>query len=141
MSTTKFFAGLVMALVSNDMGAFSSYLTTIGGGLIGVFAFTYFGDYIATQFSKLFPNRKKVVFSKKSRMLVKFRRNFGLPGVAMLTPLLSIPIGIVLSLSVSKNKPQIVLFMGLSFAIWANVLLLPKYIFGLNLLEIVSRIF
>jgi hypothetical protein len=141
MSTTKFFAGLVMALVSNDMGVIPSYLTTVGGGIIGVFAFTYFGDYIAQWFSRFFPNKKKVIFSKKSRFLVKFRRSFGLPGVAILTPLLSIPIGIVLSLSLTKNKMQIVLFMGISFALWANALLLPKYIFGLNLLEIISSIF
>lgn len=141
MSTVKFFAGLVMALVSNNMSILPSYLTTVGGGIIGVFAFTYFGDAIAGFFDKMFPNREKKLFSKKSRFLVKFRRNFGLPGVAMLTPLLSIPIGIVISMSLTKNKSQIIMFMAISFAIWASVLLLPKYIFGLNLLEIFAGIF
>lgn len=141
MSTVKFFAGLVMALVSNYMTIIPSYLTTVGGGILGVFAFTYFGDAIGRGYNKMFPNRKKVVFSKSSRFLVKFRRNFGLPGVAMLTPLLSIPLGIIISMSLTKNKTRIILLMALSFAIWANVLLLPKYIFGLNLLEIFKGIF
>lgn len=142
LSTTKFFAGLVMAMVSNDMTPFPSYLTTLGGGILGAIAFTYFGDFIAQTFNKWFPPKKqKLLFSKKSRFLVKFRRNFGLPGIAIITPLLSIPIGIVLSLSITKNKKQILLFMGISFLIWANALLLPKYLFGLNLLETFKSIF
>lgn len=139
-STIKFLTGVTASLVMQQ-GLFLSYLYTVGGGFIGVLAFTFAGDSIAKWFDGLFPNRKRKKFSTWKRVIVKIRRTFGLPGVAMLTPILSIPIGIFLSLSLTKNKWRIAFFMFISFLIWATFIFVPYYLFEINISELVKSLF
>ncbi len=124
-----------------QQGLLPSYVSTVGGGILGVFVFTFFGELISIWFKKLFPNRKVKRFSSWNRFIVKVRRNFGVPGIAMLTPILSVPIGIFLALSLTRDKWRISFFMLLSFLIWTTVIFVPYYLFDLNITELVGSWF
>lgn len=139
-STVKFLTG-VAASLGFQQGLIPSYVSTVGGGILGVFVFTFFGDFVNHWYNLFFPNRQKRVFTSWNRFVVKLRRSFGLPGIAMLTPLLSIPVGIFLSLSLTKNKWRISLFMLLSFTIWSTVIFVPYYLFDINIQELVKAWF
>ena len=139
-STVKFLTG-VAASLGFQQGLVSSYISTVGGGILGVFVFTFFGEIINHWYKRLFPNKQKRIFTGWNRFVVKLRRSFGLPGIAMLTPLLSIPVGIFLSLSLTKNKWRISLFMLMSFTIWSTIIFVPYYWFGINIQELVKAWF
>lgn len=139
-STFKFLSGIVASL-GFQQGLLPSYVSTVGGGIIGVFFFAFFGEMLSKVFSKLFPNRMKRNFTSWNRFVVRVRRKFGLPGIAMLTPLLSIPVGMFLAMSMTKDKWRIGFFMFGSFLIWATIIFVPYYLFDLNISEMVSSWF
>ena len=139
-STVKFLTGIAASL-GFQQGLIPSYISTVGGGILGVFVFTFSGEIINLWYKRLFPNKQKRIFTRWNRFVVKLRRSFGLPGIAMLTPLLSIPVGIFLSLSLTKNKWRISLFMLMSFTIWSTIIFVPYYWFGVNIQELVKAWF
>tara|TARA_Y100000385_G_scaffold117952_1_gene122784 strand:- start:1982 stop:2440 length:459 start_codon:yes stop_codon:yes gene_type:complete len=139
-STVKFLTGVATSL-GFQQGLIPSYVSTVGGGILGVFIFTFFGDLLNKWFLRLFPNHSKKTFSLWNRFVVKIRRNFGLPGIALLTPIISIPVGIFLSLSLSNNKLRISALMFLSFSIWSSIIFIPYYLFDLNIQELVKSWF
>ncbi|MGB1248698.1 MAG: hypothetical protein ACPG4Z_07415 [Chitinophagales bacterium] len=141
LSTVKFLLGLVTAMLNQELGLIPSYVLTVGGGIVGVFIFTYFGDFILKAWQHFFPGRTKRIFTSWNRFLVKFRRNFGVTGIAFLTPILSIPIGIFLSLSVEQKKGKIIGLMALSFVVWASVFFLPLHFFDFNLRDFIVGLF
>jgi len=139
-STVKFLTGIATSL-GFQQGLLPSYVSTVGGGILGVFIFTFFGELLNKWFLKLFPNRSKKTYTFWNRFVVKIRRNFGLPGIALLTPILSIPVGIFLSMSLSKDKLRISALMFLSFIVWSSVIFIPYYLFDLNIQELVKSWF
>lgn len=139
-STVKFLTGVASSLAFQQ-GLLPSYISTVGGGIVGVFIFTFFGEFINKIYRRLFPKRKVKRFSKWNRFIVKIRRSFGIPGIAMLTPFLSVPVGIFLSLSMSKNKWRISFFMFLSFVIWSTIIFVPYYIFDFNISAFFASLF
>lgn len=139
-STVKFLTGIAASL-GFQQGLIPSYVSTVGGGILGVFIFTFFGELLNKWFLKLFPNRLKKTYTSWNRFVVKIRRNFGLPGIALLTPILSIPVGIFLSLSLSKDKLRISVLMFLSFLVWSSIIFIPYYLFDLNIQELIKSWF
>tara|TARA_B110000483_G_scaffold90146_2_gene111348 strand:+ start:1333 stop:1791 length:459 start_codon:yes stop_codon:yes gene_type:complete len=139
-STVKFLTGIAASL-GFQQGLIPSYVSTVGGGILGVFIFTFFGELLNKWFLKLFPNRSKKTYTSWNRFVVKIRRNFGLPGIALLTPILSIPVGIFLSLSLSKDKLRISVLMFLSFLVWSSIIFIPYYLFDLNIQDLIKSWF
>jgi hypothetical protein len=67
-------------------------------------------------------NRKRVVFSKKRRTLVKFRTKYGLWGIVIMTPvILSIPIGAFLLKKYYSTHKNVFAYMMLSILGWSLV--------------------
>jgi hypothetical protein len=63
--------------------------------------------------------RKKVFFSRRSRTIVKIKRNYGMWGIIIATPvLLSIPVGAFLARHYYRGHRKIVLYMLMSIAGW-----------------------
>lgn len=139
-STVKFMMGLATSL-GFQQGLLPSYISTVGGGILGVFAFAFAGEMLSKLYQKVFPKRKKRLFTKWNRILVRVRRNFGVPGIAFLTPVLSIPIGMVIAMSLTKNKWRIAFFMFISFLVWATVIFVPYYLFNINISELFAGLF
>lgn len=126
-STVKFGLGGVPAAVVADFDFFKAMTVTISGGIAGTFFFTYLSDWLLHFIQKIRArsgkqaNRKK--FTRMNRLIVKVKRNFGLLGLAILTPsVLSIPLGCFLAARYYSNKQQIILYMSISVVIWAIVL-------------------
>lgn len=97
LSATKFFLAPSTAVYLGYSLLNSIFLTTLGG-IIGFFLFFKFGIAIRKSFQLIIKPKKKKMFSRTNRIIVKVRSNYGLWGLAVLTPcLLSIPIGAFLA--------------------------------------------
>lgn len=98
------------AAVASGFTPLQAVALTSSGGCSGVIFFYYFGHWAMKKvlgihqryFVKDLPGkpplRKRKVFSNRNRMIVRVKYNFGMLGLAVLTPaVLSIPIGAVIS--------------------------------------------
>jgi len=123
------------------------------GGIVGCFFFYHFSGYAIKRFHLVrtflrrhipLPIRKKYrqmmawrksvtgerIFSRRNRLIVRFRSRFGLPGIVILSPiLLSIPIGaFLLNKYYSKHKFAMP-YMVLSILSWTAVFVAFALIF------------
>src|SRR5204863_6706992 len=86
--------------------------------------------------------RKKRIFTRRSRRIVRIWKNYGLIGLAALTPILfSIPIGTFIITLLEHNHKKILLYMFISVSCWSLVL---TSIFELshvrNIHEIINKV-
>lgn len=80
--------------------------------------------------------KKKKVFSKRSRAIVKIWTKFGLKGVAFFTPLLlTPPFGTLVAVSFGERRRKILLYMLISAAFWAAILTAVVEIVGVKVVE------
>lgn len=64
--------------------------------------------------------RRRRVFTKRNRRIVRIWKSYGLSGIAVITPvLLSIPIGTIFANSLEKNKKKIFVYMFVSILLWS----------------------
>ena len=94
--TIKFIIGLGMALAYN-FSPIIFYLTTVGGGMLGVFIYLYLWDFILlikAKFVKPKPHIIHIKINKNIRKMVHFSRTWGIYGIALVTPtIISMPVG------------------------------------------------
>jgi membrane protein DedA with SNARE-associated domain len=111
----------------------TTILTTVLGMMTVVVLFTFFGDWIKEKiFRRLF--RKKTPSPPNPKYAVMWKK-YGLPGVALLTPLVLTPIGgTLLAVSSGSPKEKIILYMFVSAAIWSVVFSIAIYFFGNEIL-------
>lgn len=65
-------------------------------------------------------SRKRKIFTKRNRRIVKIWKKYGLTGIAIVTPvIISIPIGTVIANSLENNKKKILFYMFLSILFWS----------------------
>lgn len=93
------------------------------GGIIGVGFFLLLASSFQHTLRRWFPRKKKKkVFSRKNRFIVRVKRNFGLAGIAFLTPwFLSVPIGTFISFGIYKNLKKVFLYQSASIILWSFV--------------------
>jgi hypothetical protein len=108
----------------------TTILVTVAGTMTVVLAFAFFGDFLRKKvIGRFFKNRKK--FSERNRKFVRIWKKYGLPGVALLTPLLLTPIGgSILAVSFGSPKDKLIVYMFISASISAIVLTFIVYMFG-----------
>ncbi|MEI8201988.1 MAG: hypothetical protein WCH34_03190 [Bacteroidota bacterium] len=118
-----------------------TFALTSVGGIIGVFFFYFLSAALISSFKHLETkwgfklilfkrtNRKRKVFSFRNRLLVRMKSNFGIIGIAILTPILiSIPIGALLARRYyAKNRITIPLLI-ISVCFWSFVISLLIHI-------------
>lgn len=64
--------------------------------------------------------RRRKVFTKRNRRIVRIWKKYGLTGIAIITPvLLSIPIGTIIANSLENDKKKILFHMFLSILFWS----------------------
>lgn len=64
--------------------------------------------------------RRKRIFTRRNRRVVKIWKKYGLTGIAIVTPvLLSIPIGTIIANSLEQNKKKILVYMFISILLWS----------------------
>ena len=141
LTSTAKFSLVSFAVIASGLGI-QSALMNLAGGIIGVIVFTYLGSKISVWLVKKWPNKYGKRFSKRTRMLVRVKRNFGLGGIAFLTPiLLSIPVGVMFCLSITNNRRRILWNMIAACVFWGLVVFVPYFVFGFNVKSALVSIF
>ncbi len=94
-------------------------------GLAGFFIFYYFSSYILKLIGIFFQGRqrKRKIFTRKNKLVVRIIRNYGLWLLALLTPILiSIPFGAFLCVRYFPRKASIIVTMCASIILWGFIL-------------------
>lgn len=129
-SSLKFFSGPL----GGYLAGFHMLLTmviTISGMMTSVVIFTYFGEWIRRRIIGRYRLGKRKLFNKKNRRIVRIWKRYGPFGVAVLTPILLMPIGGTLILiSFSLSRKRIMTYMLISAIFWAVVETIAVYAFG-----------
>ncbi len=124
LSSVKFFFAPGASVAAGFTFLETVFITTVGG-MCGVLFFYYAGGWAMMKISAMlqkFGNNAaaKKVFTRRNRMIVNVKLNFGLIGLALLTPfLLSIPIGAVLAARFYQGNPYVVPVLFVSIALWS----------------------
>jgi hypothetical protein len=128
-SMLKFVGGPLLGIASG-LTFWETAILTSFGMMTSVFIFSTvlgvsFKKWILSNFYK---NRK--LFSAKNRKLVKVWRNYGLKGVAFLTPLFFTPIGgTLIAASFGETRKRIFIYMFASSAFWSIVFSFVLFLF------------
>ncbi|MEM0996029.1 MAG: hypothetical protein AAGN35_03070 [Bacteroidota bacterium] len=97
-------------------------LYTAIGGIIGVATFIFFSQLIQRLLGQYLPvkKRKKRIFTRKNRFIVQVKRNFGLIGIAFITPcILSVPVGTMISYGIYRDRRRVFAFLAASVVLWS----------------------
>lgn len=91
------------------------------GGIIGVAFFLFLASSAQSTMKKWFPKKKpKKIFNRRNRFIVRIKKNFGLAGIAFLTPwFLSVPLGTFISFGIYKNRKRVFLYQAASILFWS----------------------
>lgn len=135
VSTIKFIIGLAMGLAYN-FNVLTFYVTTVGGGMIGVFVYLYLWDFILVVKRKIVkpkPHTVHIKINKNIRRMVHFSRTWGIYGIALVTPtIISMPVGTLICRAIEKNKWHIKLVMFISLSFWSVLIIVLQKIFDLD---------
>lgn len=124
---TVFFSSMFKFMMGSMMGAGMQLsiheiaLLTFLGTMSGVILFTYIGTPFKDIITKNMKRKGKYrLFSKKNRRIVRIWQNFGMKGVAFLTPPFLTPVaGTIIAISFSVRKRKLWLHMAISTALWS----------------------
>ncbi len=129
LSSVKIIFGPTLGLAYGFSVA-ETIMISVLGMMTTVYLLTYFGEYIRIIFRKLsFRKKKKKVFTPKKRRFVRIWRQYGVPGIAFLTPiLLSPPGGAILANAFKGKRKEIIKWMWVFSIFWSVILTLAvKY--------------
>jgi hypothetical protein len=119
-SLFKFIAGPVLGFAAG-LNSIEMLLITVAGMMTTVFTITLLGDWFRANW-KLGLQKKRQVFSPKTRRIVTIWKKYGVFGVAFLTPVLLTPVGgTVIMNAFNVKKEKIFLYMFLSAMFWGIV--------------------
>jgi len=129
-SSFKFAMTFPLAIMVYKMGFWETLLWINIGGILGIFFFTYLSKGLLILWeglkTKYFGKKKKKqsepkkIFTRKNRLIIKIKNNYGMLGIALSNPiLLSIPVGAFLAQRYYGNKPSRFLYMITANAVWS----------------------
>lgn len=144
LCTTKYLAGVAGGIYNvhkEGWGFILYFLTTVGGGMIGVVAYDLLLLEIMEFIRKKRGKQKRIKFNRRLRRLVRFRARFGLIGVAALTPvLLQVPVGTILAGSIESNSKKVALYMFVSFSFYSILFYVLNMVTGFNPNDLIEAI-
>ena len=137
LSTFKFGMTFPLAVITFRFGFLETLLWTNLGGTIGIFFFAYLSEGLIKLWKHfLFAStkqktghskdrrkvRRKPVFTRRNRRIVALKAKYGLPGIALATPiLLSIPVGVFIVVRYfGKKNSRFAYLIGGNF-IWSLI--------------------
>jgi len=131
-SAVKFFAGPILAK-SFGFSYIQSILLSSIGGISGVLLFFKLGSKLVLFFPNYFKSntKKKKIFTKKNKFYVLLIRDYGVFGIALLSPILiSIPIGSFLAARFfDANSVMVRVILCMSVVFWSVTLSTFLYLF------------
>ena len=129
LSATKFLTAPITSL-NIGFGYLETLLITTIGGIIGVIFFYYLSTAIVFLFSKiigLFVKQKaqpkvKKKFTWRNKFIVRVKRDYGLIGLAAITPtFLSIPVGTFLASRYFHDQKKVLVYLSASVVVWSVI--------------------
>lgn len=124
--TWKFAATFPVAIYAMEMSITETLIYTNTGGILGIFIFTFFSDFLIKIWDKYWPEKLKLnrktgkIFTKRNRWYVKIKLRYGLFGLVILTPvILSIPIGSFLIVKYYGLKKINIIYMIAGIIFWS----------------------
>ena len=134
LGTFKFAMTFPLAVLEFKFSFFETILWINIGGVIGIYFFAYLSGAINRWIQGLINQgrrkrgledkgrKKKKVFSKRNRRIVKIKQKYGFIGIAITTPLLlSIPIGVFLAVRYYPRRKSKYLYLIGSNIAWSFV--------------------
>jgi len=107
---------------------FKVVTVTVAGGMVGTVVFTFLSEGIILSYKKVkqitaIGKKPKKKFTFTNKTIVKVKRRLGLAGLAILGPsLLSIPLGVFLSVRYYKDRKKIIGYNFISIMCWSVIL-------------------
>lgn len=130
LSASKFIGAPILASVSYDFTFWQTFAVCTLGGWMGILVFVNLSDQIIKFFNRF---KRKVggkKFSWTNKLIVKTKMNFGLKGLAIITPsLLSIPLGSFIAMRYFKSKRVVMLHLSISVLLWSGLISGALHIF------------
>lgn len=97
LSSVKFAMVFPLVVLQFKFSFLETVLWTNLGGLAGVYFFAFLSEKLIAWWRRLFGKKKpsgKRIFTRRNRRIVRIKQKYGLPGIALFTPVfLSIPLG------------------------------------------------
>lgn len=140
MSSVKFVTAAPLA-TAYGFNYFETLVITAIGGILGVFIFFQISKAALKAILKTKKNKelekmnqaelpgqqpkivKKKIFTWKNKFIVRTVRKFGLPGIAIITPvILSIPLGTFIAFRYFHNKQKVFTYLSMAVIFWAIIL-------------------
>lgn len=126
LSSTKFLTAPITAL-NIGFGYIQTLLLTTLGGILGVLFFYFLSNafmllfaWMGKRLGKKERPRKKRSFTWKNRMIVRVKRDYGLIGLAAITPtMLSIPLGTFLAARFFPDHRKVLIYLMVSVTVWS----------------------
>lgn len=142
-SMFKFMVGVFLSM-GYDFYFWVGVPATVGGAMLGVFVFIFFGELLRSLLARFL--RKRHPFQnlsiKRRRMIVRVKQRFGLPGIAFLTPMvLTVPVGTIVAVALGYRWYRIFVAMLISFSVWSLIIFSLYDILGVDLPGLVSNLF
>ena len=129
--TVKFFFAPILAK-TYGFNFIQTFLTVAIGGVLSVIACFILSEWAlkgfdflkirARKFFGLGIKKKKNIFTKRNRIIVKVIRTYGLLGIIIFTPILTIPLGTFLAIRYFHHKENVLLYLSFSVIAWAFIL-------------------
>jgi len=126
-----------VAIIEFRFGIGETLLWTNLGGILGIYFFAYLSrkilDFWHSYYARKGINkkrrnperlntRKKNVFTRRNRRIVAIKSKYGLPGIALATPiLLSIPVGVFIVVRYFNHKKYKFMFLVAGNFIWSLI--------------------
>lgn len=125
-ATLKFAVAVPFFILQEKLDFWEALLFGVSSGIFGIFLFMYLSSkfIIALAWMRnklgLKPKKKKRVFTKKNRIIVKIKSKYGLAGIAFLSPIaISLPVGCFLGVHFYKNKRKVFIYMLGGVILWS----------------------
>ncbi|HBS88856.1 MAG: hypothetical protein A2W91_01060 [Bacteroidetes bacterium GWF2_38_335] len=134
LSTVKFAFAFPFAAISLRLNFHEILFTTSTGGIAGVFFFAYltkpfmrlwklFLNSTGLRKEKIRVREPKKVNYKRFRRVIKLKRNYGLFGLALFTPIIiSIPVGTFIAVRFFNNSRKTLIMLVSFVLVWSIVL-------------------
>jgi len=131
-SSFKFAATFPLVIFQFKFSFLETILWTNVGGLAGIYFFAFLSGKLIAMWNRNFrkPRRDepamqeqtKKVFTKRNRRIVRIKKQYGLIGIALSTPvLLSIPVGVFLVVRYYRATRAKFLYLVASNVIWSFI--------------------
>jgi hypothetical protein len=113
-----------LVIMQFEFSFVETILWTNVGGIVGIYFFAFLSGKLILWWNRTFnrPRRNKKVFTKRNRRIVRIKQQYGLVGIAVITPLLlSIPVGTFLVVRYYHSSRTKFLYLIASNLFWSVI--------------------